>query len=230
MNSWLGIIQDWLYPPTCLLCGDPGADGRDLCGDCALDLPYNRCCCPRCGLPLAATSAAECGDCQRKPPQFDASVAAFRYEEPIRHLIQGLKFHARYPAGRVLGSLLADQLAQRDERPQCLIPVPLHPARYRSRGFNQAIEIAREVSARLGVPMDLGGCVRVRATLPQTELSAAERSRNLRNAFKVLGDYRGLHVALLDDVMTTGATMNELARALRKAGVRRIEAWACARA
>jgi ComF family protein len=230
MNSWLHIIQDWLYPPTCLLCGDPGADGRDLCRDCALDLPYNRCCCPRCGLPLAAESATECGECQRKPPQFDASVAAFRYEEPVRHLIQDLKFHSRYPASRVLGSLLADHLAQRENRPQCLIPVPLHPARYRSRGFNQSIEIAREVSTLLRVPLDLGGCVRVRATLPQAELSAAERQRNLRNAFKVLGNYGGLHVALLDDVMTTGATMNELARALRKAGARRIEAWACARA
>lgn len=230
MNNWLGIIQDWLYPPTCLLCGDPGADGRDLCRDCALDLPYNRCCCPRCGLPLGTPCSAPCGACQRKPPRFDASVTAFRYEEPVRHLIQDLKFHARYPAARVLGSLLADRVGQGEERPQCLIPVPLHSGRYRSRGFNQSIEIAREVSSRIGVPLDLGGCVRVRATRPQTELSAAERQRNLRNAFKVLGNYRGLHVALLDDVMTTGATMNELARVLRKAGALRIEAWACARA
>lgn len=230
MNSCLTIIQNYLFPPTCLLCGDPGAAGRDLCLGCAQDLPYNDCCCRRCGLPLAAASNSDCGTCQRKPPHFDATIAAFRYEEPVRHLIHGLKFQSRYAAARLLGSLLADRLTDVQELPQRLIPVPLHRDRYRARGFNQSIEIAREVSARLKLPLDLSGCARVRATAPQTELSAAERARNLRKSFWASCDYRGLHVALLDDVVTTGATVNELARVLRERGVRRVEVWACARA
>lgn len=230
MNGWLRIIQDWLYPPTCLLCGDPGDAGHDLCRPCMLDLPFNIKACRRCGLPLAAPSASECGGCQRKPPAFDGTIAVFRYEEPVRHLIHGLKFQARYASARLLGSLLAEHLEGLTEWPQRLIPVPLHRSRYRQRGFNQSLEIAREVSARLRIPLDLYGCVRIRATAPQLDLSAAERSRNIRNAFLAHGDYRGQHVAILDDVVTTGATVGELARVLRKAGARRIDVWACARA
>ena len=230
MNNWLSIIQDWLYPPTCLVCGDPGAAGLDLCEPCADALPYNRIACPRCGLALPTPQTAECGRCQKHPPAFHATHALFRYEEPVRHLIHALKFGAHYPSARLLGSLLADALCGLEDKPALLIPVPLHPSRYRERGFNQATEIARTLSRRLHIPLDLTSSARVRPTQPQAELAAEQRARNIRKAFRILKAPKATHVAILDDVVTTGATVNELAKVLCAAGVERVDVWACARA
>lgn len=230
MNNWPRIIQDWLFPPTCLLCGDAGAAGRDLCEACAKSLPFNRPACPRCARPLPFETGLPCGECQRNPPAFERSFALFRYEEPARHLIRALKFHARHPCARLLGEMLADALDGREDRPTLIIPVPLHRGRYRERGHNQSLEIARTLSRRLRIPLDCQSCVRAKATQPQTDLSAEERRRNLRQAFAVPKPPKARHVAILDDVVTTGATVNELAKALRKAGAERIEVWACARA
>jgi len=125
---------------------------------------------------------------------------------------------------------MAEKLAALKEKPQAIVPVPLHPGRYRQRGFNQAIEIARTLSRRLDIPLDLHGCRRVRATAAQAKLSAEERRKNLRKAFSVRMPDERRHVAILDDVITTGATARELAGALRRAGVARVDVWACARA
>jgi ComF family protein len=231
VNNWKTIIQHGLYPPTCLLCGDPGGDGRDLCRPCANALPLNRPACPRCAEALGAETDCDCGQCQKRAPAFDASFAAFRYEEPVRHLIHALKFGARYPSARLLGELLAQAVvAGRRPLPEALLPVPLHPSRYRERGFNQAAEIARSVSAFTGIPLDLNSCIRNSRTQPQAELSAEERTRNIRHAFAVKRVPTASHIAIVDDVVTTGATVNELAKCLRAAGVRRIDVWACARA
>jgi ComF family protein len=230
VNNWPRIIQDWLFPPTCLLCGDAGADGRDLCQPCADSLPFNYPACPRCARPLPFETDRNCGACQTKPPAFDRSFALFRYEEPARHLILALKFGDRYPCARLLGELLADALAERDDPPELIIPVPLHRSRYRERGHNQALEIARTVSRRLQIPLDMHSCVRSLATQPQTELNAKERRRNVRKAFAIAQPIKAQHVAILDDVVTTGSTANEIAKVLRKAGVKRIDVWACARA
>lgn len=230
MNNWANIIQDWLYPPTCLLCQDRGTTGRDLCRRCADALPFHRSGCPRCGLALAPPFAGYCGRCLRHPPAFDATFALFRYEEPARYLIHALKFRSHYPCARLLGQLMAEALASLPEKPEGLIPVPLHPQRYRERGFNQAAEIARSISRQLHIPIELDSCARSRATPPQTELSAKERGRNVRNAFRVVTIPRASHVAIVDDVVTTGSTVNELAKVLRAAGVDRIDVWTCARA
>jgi len=230
VNKWPNIIQNWLYPPTCLLCGDPGAEGIDLCPDCLRSLPYNTVACPRCAIPIESPTPEICGSCQKKPPVFDSAFALFRYEEPVRHLIHSLKFGARYPCGRLLGVLMAEKLAALKEKPCAVIPVPLHPSRYRQRGFNQAIEIARTVSRRLDIPLDLHSCYRIRATIAQAELPAKQRCKNLRNAFEVETPIEHRHVAILDDVITTGATAKALAGALRRAGVTRVDVWACARA
>lgn len=230
MNNWLTIIQRWLYPPTCVLCGDPGQDDLDLCGACRQSLPYRDVACRRCGEAVASERDLICGSCLRHPPHFDATVAAFDYGEPVRDLILGLKFHRRYPYGRLLGMLLADHLAGRGELPECIIPVPLHAARYRERGFNHAAEIAREVARQLHLPVDLTAARRIRLTQPQVGLEADERKRNLRGAFESRLKQPLHHVAILDDVVTTGATVGELARVLKQAGVARVEVWACARA
>ena len=224
------IIQDWLFPPTCLLCGDAGTAGRDLCLACFESLPFNFPACPRCALPLPLETDIPCGNCQKHPPAYDRSLALFRYEEPVRHLIHALKFQARYACARLMGGLLADKLVGLEEQPSIIIPVPLHPSRYHERGYNQSLEIARTLSNRLDIPVDYQSCIRLNATQPQTELTAVQRRRNIKNAFTIAKPLKATRVAILDDVVTTGATVNELAKVLRKAGIERIDVWACARA
>jgi ComF family protein len=205
---------------------------RDLCAGCYAELPWLTRACIRCGEPLpgAAPEDIPCGRCQRRAPPFERVQTLFRYADGARQLLQSLKFHARYPAARLLGELMAERLARLPERPELLIPVPLHSRRYAQRGFNQAIELARPVSRHLEIPLSLHDCIRKHATEPQAELSADERRRNLKNAFLVRRPIRAGHVAILDDVVTTGATAGALAKALRKAGVGRVDVWACARA
>jgi ComF family protein len=228
--DWPGIIQNLIYPPTCLLCGDPGADDRDLCQLCAAALPYLESACPVCGLPLAVPAQPSCGACQKQPPPFDRMVAAFHYEEPARHLIHSLKFGARYANARLLGSLLADRVTAAVDRPEVIMPVPLHPVRYRERGFNQSLEIARVLSQQTGIPLDCTACRRIRPTAPQTRLQADERRKNLRQAFGVMQPLTATHLAIVDDVVTTTATVGDMAKVLRRAGAQRIQVWACARA
>lgn len=226
------IVQQWLYPPTCLLCDAPGHNGLDLCLGCLDSLPYSHGACPRCAiaLPAEAPLATPCGRCQKKPPFFDAATSLFRYEEPVRHLLHAFKFGRRYACARLLGELLAARLARLPEYPQLIIPVPLHPKRYAERGFNQSLELARPLSRRLGVPLDSQHCRRVRFTPPQSQLSALQRRRNLRGAFQITGSIPADYVAILDDIVTTGATVGEMARALKGAGVKRVDVWCCARA
>jgi ComF family protein len=215
-----------------LLCGDPGAADRDLCRACAAALPYNRTACPRCAVPLATSTPQLCGKCLTRPPVFAAAHAPLLYSKgnETRHLVRALKFHRHHACARLLGDLLADSLEGRAPLPEALIPVPLHPQRYHARGFNQSLEIARYVSARLNLPLDLSACQRVRATAAQSLLgSAKERRANLRGAFRATPGLGYRHIALLDDVMTSGSTLNELSRTLKRAGVETIEAWACAR-
>lgn len=204
----------------------------DLCAGCHADLPWLHRACPRCGEPLpeSAPEGIPCGRCQQKPPPFDAVRSLFRYETGARDLITSLKFRARHPAARLLGEMMAERFAGFTEKPEVLIPVPLHPSRYAQRGFNQAIELARPIARRLGIPSSLSDCIRSRATSPQTGQTAEERRRNLKNAFAVRSPLRAEYVALIDDVVTTGATASALAKVLRRAGVGRVEVWACARA
>lgn len=194
-------------------------------------MPFQQSACTRCGADLATAEDALCGRCQRHPPHFDRTVSLFRYEEPARHLILGLKFHRRYAYGRLLGTLVAENLIRcRADLPERIVPVPLHPERFRQRGFNHAAEIAREVARHLGVPMDAEMARRTRETRPQVGLPAEERLRNVRDAFWVKAPCPLRHVAILDDVVTTGATVNELAGLLKRCGVARVDVWTCARA
>ncbi|TAN52047.1 MAG: ComF family protein [Methylococcaceae bacterium] len=232
VDDWPRIIQQWLYPPTCLLCDAPGTQGWDLCAGCKNDLPYARHACPRCASPLPAAAAPDstCGRCQKKPPRFDAVIALCHYQEPIRHLLHAFKFQHRHACARLLGDLLAERLATLTEKPQLIIPVPLHPQRYSERGFNQALELGRPLSRQLHIPLGTHYCRRIRATIPQTELNIELRRRNLRGAFQVTEKPPADHVALLDDIVTTGATAGELTRVLKRAGVARVDVWCCAKA
>ncbi len=225
----LNVLLEKL-PSSCLLCDNRGLAGKDICRHCFERLPLNGPCCQRCGelLELASQSFL-CGHCQSDPPAFDYCHAPFMYQNVMRYLISTLKFDNHYKNARLLGQLFAESLAE-TELPQCIIPVPLHRNRYRLRGFNQSLEIARTVSRRLQIPVDDSFCIRHKDTPHQIGLAIKERRKNIRNAFSVVKspDYR--HAVILDDVMTTGSTMREMAGVLKKSGIETVGVWVCARA
>jgi len=228
VDGLLARLGHLLWPSRCLLCGETGADGRDLCRECAAALPWNRSACLRCALPLPIAAAA-CGHCLQRPPPLDRTHAALVYGFPVDRLLPRLKFHADLCCGRLLSQLMIEAFIDLP-RPQALIPLPLHRSRLRSRGYDQALELARPLARALDLPMLDGVLVRQRRTAPQSRLDADARKRNLRGAFAVRPDAAlPAHVVLLDDVMTTGATLNAAARALRRAGAVRVDAWVCAR-
>jgi ComF family protein len=216
-----------LLPGSCLLCGDDSEWGLQLCADCLTLLPTNGHACQQCALPVP-TGNRLCGQCLKHPPPTDFSHCHWQYRSPMDRLIHALKFRSELSMARTLGRLMLPELELLD-RPEMLIPVPLHPARLRHRGYNQAIELYREASGSLAIPMARHHVVRTRATRPQVELDAKERRRNLRSVFLVR-DSLPAHVAILDDVITTGATVNELALTLKRAGVEKVSVWAVARA
>lgn len=228
------IIQNLLayfMPPYCILCGNDGFENRDLCKACYLELPKNTPRCYQCASDFHELHLnGLCADCRVNPPAFDETLAPFLHRRAIRHLIIQLKFHRHHPSARLLGNLMADYLQKTAELPDCIIPVPLHKNRYRERGFNQSIEIARILSKRLNVPLDLHSCTRHRDTAHQVGLNAEQRNENIKNAFSVSPTLQAKHVALIDDVMTTGSTVHELAAALKMAGCLRVQVWVCAKA
>ena len=221
----------FLFPAHCLLCGDKGAGGRDLCAACFGELPWNRRPCPRCAAPLPPDADDRlCGSCLKALPAWDEAKSPLTYAYPVDRLVQRFKFDGDLPVGRLLAELLADYLAAGGDKPDCIVPVPLHSARLKERGFNQAVELARPVGRRLKIPVRLDLCERVRPTAVQSKLDAAERKKNLRAAFAVKKSVDGLHIAILDDVVTTGTTMESITRTLKDAGAARISVWSAARA
>ncbi len=219
-----------LLPPRCLLCGGDGAQGRDLCAGCRGDLAANTHCCARCALPLQ-TAEPLCGRCLRRTPPFDGAWVPWRYGHPLDLLEARFKFHGDLAAGHVLAELLVDAAcAAPPAQTDLVICVPLHRERLRERGYNQALELARPLARALGLPLAAGALLRTRATPAQTDLDAGARRRNLRDAFSLSpGVELPARVAIFDDVMTTGATLAECARVLRRAGVQHIDVWALAR-
>jgi ComF family protein len=216
MNFLSQFPQAWTGR-DCELCGAPG--GRDfVCAGCAADLPPLGEHCPRCALPNPA--GAVCGACLRRAPHFDATFALWRYEFPCDRLVQSLKFRARL----ALAGSFGDRLALRSQaRADLVLPMPLHPRRLAARGFNQALEIARSLARRCGIALEARGVRRVKDTAPQTGLPYDRRAKNVRGAFACDLDLAGKAVVVVDDVMTTGATLDELARVLKRAGAARVE-------
>jgi len=207
-----------LLAQDCFLCG--GVSGDELlCTGCRDDLPLLQEACPQCALP--SPRGEICGACLSKPPRFDRTVAVWRYDPPCDRLIHALKYRARLP--------LAALAARAPDPVDLVVPMPLHRRRLAERGFNHAVEIARPLSRQLQVPLAPSGVARLRHTAPQMRLPYPERSANVRGAFGCELDLRGLRVAVIDDVMTTGATLNELAQVLKRAGAVRVENWIVAR-
>lgn len=227
VDGWLRKAVRAVFSPRCLLCGESGAEGRDLCRACAQALPWNDSACLRCALPLSAPGI--CGACLQRPPPLTETHAAFVYGFPLDRLVPRFKFHNDLAAGRLLSELMLQGVSGLP-KPSALVPVPLHDSRLRQRGYDQARELAKSLARALQIPLLSEVLVRTRATAPQSELDASARQRNLRRAFEVRPDaVLPDHVVLIDDVMTTGATLEAAAKRLRRAGVARVDAWVCAR-
>jgi ComF family protein len=210
--------------PACLLCAGRSA-GRVLCAQCTDDLPrLSPQHCETCALPV--TAGTRCGACLSHMPAYDHVCAPYLYAFPMDALVQGLKYRSMLAIAPLFGSAIAGSL---DQRPDVLVPMPLADVRLRERGFNQSQEIARHLARLSGIPLLPQACRRVRNTPPQATLPWKERARNIRGAFVCDADFSGRHVAIVDDVMTTGATLNELARNLKKAGAARVTGLIAAR-
>jgi ComF family protein len=227
----LETLARFALPQRCELCVAPAGNAL-LCGECERSLPRVALACAVCGLPSSAGSA--CGACVATPPPYAATIAAFAYAFPTDRLIQRIKYEGRLAlaewAGAALAAAVDAALLRRSEndRPDCVVALPLAPERQRERGFNQAREIAVPVARRVGIPL-AAPLSRVTAGPPQSRLPWNRRAQNVRGAFAVSSPVQGAHIALVDDVMTTGATLAEAARTLIKAGAERVECWVVAR-
>jgi ComF family protein len=222
----IGKLARRALPAHCLLCG-AGSGAYSVCDGCRRALPWlpaERC--PVCAVP--SPGGAACGACLAEPPAFCGSCAALAYEFPVDALVQAYKYGAELPLGDALAQLLLDAVGEAP-LPDALVPMPLHPARLRERGFNQSLELARHLERGLKIPILPRACRRLRDTPPQASLPWKERRDNIRSAFACDADLAGKRIAIVDDVMTTGHTLNELARALVRAGAGEVRCWVVAR-
>lgn len=216
-------------PEPCLACG--GRATGAFCDDCFRELPWNDHACPRCAARLPGPLPGLCGECIRRRPAFDAAYAAFVYAWPVDRFLQEFKYHGRLATGRALAQTLIEYLAMKGApKPDVLVPVPLHPGRLSERGFNQASELARTLARGLGTAADAALIRRRRPTRSQQGLGGAERRGNVRGAFACRRRVDDLHVAVVDDVMTTGSTADAVAKALRRSGAAAVSVYTVARA
>lgn len=221
------IIAQSVISRDCVLCG-ARAPGDGLCAACSAELPrHDEPCCPACAVPTP--DGRTCGRCLSHPRAFRQTLAAFGYRFPLDALVQSLKYGGNLALLELLARPLAARAATRP-RPDLLIPMPLFPARLRQRGFNQSLELARIVGRRLDIPLAPDACRRIRDTVPQATLPYKARRGNVRGAFVCDLDLAGKRVAVVDDVMTSGASLDELSKALRKGGAEAVSAWVVARA
>jgi ComF family protein len=237
VNLWLKNIQYCVLPGTCINCHKASERNYDLCASCENLLPRIKDPCISCGLPLPANNydGFLCGNCIISPPPYKHIISAFNYAEPIDHLIGAFKYQGKLAYGKVLSKqLLQLVMSVYSSRtlPELLIPMPLHTSRLQHRGFNQSIEISRYLSRHLNIPQNINLCFRNRFTLQQEGLTASARKKNLRGAFSIRQNFQSLpkSFAIIDDVVTTTASTQELAFLLLSHGVKDIHIWSLARA
>lgn len=232
--TYLDSLIHILLPRACLVCRTTTRMRHHLCEACANELPILSHSCRKCAQFLRGSERHHliCGMCLANPPPYDKVYALFPYQPPVPRLVAGLKFeeqlsHAHFFSYQLVYKI--NHLWYRDHSlPSLIIPMPLHTTRLRERGFNQAVEIAHPIGKALKIPLD-HAVSRQKATLPQTTLTAKRRKRNVSKAFASTRRYDGLHVAIVDDVMTTGQTVTALARLIRRLGAKQVDVWCCAR-
>jgi len=249
VDKWLNYILSKYLPQPCAICGGPCNDpmASGLCRGCKQELPVLAECCLGCSNPLEDSHSLMsdrpwsqlvqtryCGRCLASPPSYDHSISFFPYRSPFKQLVTALKFNATLSHARLLGQLFAEQLCmtldETEFRPDVILPVPLHVTRLRQRGFNQSLEIARPISKQFDIPLQPMLVERQRATQPQSSLSLKQRKKNIKGAFTVTSPIDHKHVAIVDDVMTSGATVDALAATLKQHGVETVSVWCICRA
>jgi ComF family protein len=224
-----------VLPPRCTLCGGAGQPpALDLCAACEADLRGFDRACLRCGAPGSAAYAdTGCDECRARPPPYARCFAACDYAPPVDALVHALKYRGHLAVARVLGTVLARRVAELGLHldVDAVLAVPLHPARHAERGFNQSAEIARHVARALSLPLEPRLVMRTGDTRPQVGLPAVERQANVAGAFRTAAaGIAGRRLVIVDDVVTTGSTVAELARCLYRSGAATVDVWCVARA
>ncbi|WP_225907016.1 ComF family protein [Methyloradius palustris] len=226
MDRWLKFNQ-LIFPQACMLCATSDGGELAICGDCLADLPRHITDqCPQCALPAYQNQL--CGHCIASPPAFDVTHALFRYEFPVDAMLQRYKYQHLLNMAQTFAQMIITDLPNAN-LPDLIIPMPLHPLRLKERGFNQSLEIARIVGKSLNIKVDTQACSRIKSSPPQASLPLKERVKNMQGAFTFNTQLDGLNIALIDDVMTTGASLNSLAKTVKKAGAINVECWVVAR-
>ena len=222
------ISQRLRLPAICALCNQYHPGSLAVCRPCHSYLTPIAPACYHCASSLPDDGFLICGQCCKQKPAIDNLIAACQYEEPLRGLLHEFKYHEGLYLGSFLANLILDALPPNLDKTQCLIPIPMHPKRLRQRGFNQSAELTKQLSRTLSIPYSLYDCMKTTNTAPQASLNAEQRRKNLTHAFNS-NPLPYEHVTLIDDLVTTGSTINELAKILKKNGVSRVDAWCCAR-
>ncbi len=229
------VFKRYVFKQSCLLCKSANGGDIAICHDCEKDLPWHiQPHCPQCG--LLSFNSQPCGHCLKSAPDFDATHALFTYDFPLNTLLQRYKYGSMLNLRHNFADLMSENLLLSNIRVkniELIIPMPMHPQRLQERGFNQALEIAKLVSNILKIPLDYKSCMRNKLSPPQASLPLKERVKNIRGVFSIKESHahnlQGLKIALIDDVMTSGASLNELAKTIKKAGASHVECWVVAR-
>ncbi|KTD46405.1 ComF family protein [Legionella quateirensis] len=224
----LSITQSLRLPSICTLCNQFHKGPLAVCSFCVGLIKPLGSACIHCASPLPDEQYLICGSCIIKPPHYDKAIIGYTFDEPLRSLIHQFKYQNGLHLCNFLCQLMLDALQKTQDIPQCLIPVPMHPLRIKQRGFNQAALLTKKLARKLKIPYDLTSCQKRINTAPQASLDREQRQKNVRKAFHATPlPYE--HVAIIDDLLTTGNTANELALALKKTGIKQVDVWCCAR-
>jgi len=238
-------LVDFFYPPRCQLCGSRHhlLYGGQLCAACAADFRLNKTPCQVCAVPMNVSKGGKspqsstCGQCTKTSPVYDYCWSPFVYSQPLEWMIQQLKFNQKLNFAPLLSNLMAEKICENvsqhlfeNNKPDVIIPMPLHNRRLKQRGFNQSHLLIKPIAKILELPIDLNSCKRVRDTEHQTGKNARQRQQNIKNAFAFDNRRSYQHVTIFDDVVTTGSSVSELSKILKTGGVKRVDVWCLARA
>jgi ComF family protein len=223
------ISQLLRVPSLCLLCKQYHDVSLAVCDACIEYFSTLEHKCRYCSFPLPDSNYAICGACAVKNPAFDKVITTYRFEEPLRTLLHEFKYEEGLYLLKVIAKLMLNAFTETDAETECLIPVPMHPKRIRARGFNQSVELAKYLSKIIHRPYDVNLCTKIKNTPPLASMDAKARKKNIKNTFHCKpSSYQ--HVTLVDDLLTTGSTANELSATLKKSGISKVTVWCCARA
>lgn len=220
-------MYNLLLKQHCILCTSHAGGAVGICSECMQDLPWHeQAQCPQCAM---LSNGLICGSCLKSPPHFDATHALFYYDYPLDKLLQHYKYRESLHLANTFATLWQQKYSPELSKTDLIIPMPMHPTRLKQRGFNQALEIARILSRSNNIMLDYQSCQRIKLTPPQATLPLKDRIKNIRGVFSCEQNLHGKHIALVDDVMTSGASLNELAKTLKEAGAAHVECWVVAR-